>query len=520
MGDKKNYFITTPIYYVNDSPHIGHAYTTLACDVLARFQRLDGLNVKFLTGTDEHGQKVEKAANNEGITPKKFVDKMSKNFSELTKSLNTSNDIFIRTTDKMHIKSVQSLWERLESNKQIYLDKYAGWYSVTDEAYYSQDEVTKINNENIAPTGAKVEWVEEPSYFFKLSEWQDPLLEFYQKNSDFIAPESRKNEVISFVKEGLRDLSISRTSFKWGVPVPKNSDHVVYVWLDALANYISALGFPNTKDQNFADFWPADLHMVGKDILRFHAVYWPAFLMAANLPIPKRIFAHGWWTNEGKKISKSLNNIIDPLELLQSYGLDRIRYFLLREVPFGSDGNFSREAIFRRSNNELSNDLGNLMQRVFSLIFNNFEGMIPESGSWTSEDKKIIKQSNHLIEGVRQEISKQCFHKALDKIWFVIMSANKYIDQQAPWNLKDKDINRMKTILYVLTESIRHISIVMQPFIPNAMQKVLDYLSIPKEMRDFSKLNDKFQITAGTKIIKPKAIFPRLDEAKENHAPV
>jgi len=513
MRNKKNYFITTPIYYVNDLPHIGHAYTTLACDVLARFQRLDGLNVKFLTGTDEHGQKVEKAANREGVTPKKFVDKMSKNFSQLTKSLDVSNDMFIRTTDKKHIKSVQGLWAKLKENKQIYLDKYTGWYSVTDEAYYSQDEITKINNEkNIAPTGAEVEWVEEPSYFFKLSEWQGPLLKFYQENPDFIAPESRRNEVISFVEGELRDLSISRTSFKWGVPVPENSDHVIYVWLDALANYISALGFPNTKDQNFVDFWPADLHMVGKDILRFHAVYWPAFLMAANLPVPKRIFAHGWWTNEGKKISKSLNNIIDPLELIQSYGLDRVRYFLLREVPFGSDGNFSRKSILRRSNNELSNDFGNLIQRVFSLIFQNCEGKIPEPKNWTNEDKKIIQQSSDLIDDVRNEISKQCFHKALNKIWFVIMSANKYIDKQAPWKLKNENIGRMKTVLYVLAEAIRCISIVMQPFTPNAMLKVLDYLSIPSEMRNFSKLNDKFQIAPGLKIMRPEAIFPRIEE--------
>ena len=348
MNNKKNYFITTPIYYVNDLPHIGHAYTTLACDVLARFQRLEGINVKFLTGTDEHGQKVEKAAKREGVTPKKFVDQMSKNFSQLTKSLDVSNDIFIRTTEQQHIKAVQNLWGILEANQQIYLDKYAGWYSVTDETYYSEDEITK-GSKITAPTGAEVEWVEEPSYFFKLSEWQDPLLKFYEKNPDFIAPQSRRNEVIRFVEGGLKDLSISRTSFKWGVSVPGNPDHIVYVWLDALANYVSALGFPDTENKNFKNFWPADLHMVGKDILRFHAVYWPAFLMAANLPLPKRIFAHGWWTNEGKKISKSLNNVIDPLALIKSYGLDRVRYFLLREVPFGSDGDFAKKAILRRA---------------------------------------------------------------------------------------------------------------------------------------------------------------------------
>ena len=362
----KPYYITTPIYYVNDKPHIGHAYTTLACDVLARFKRLDGFDVTFLTGTDEHGQKVEKAAFSRGVSPQDFTDEVSQNFRDLTAQMNFSNDDFIRTTETRHKLACQEMWNRLQTLGHIRLGNYAGWYSVRDEAFFTENEVV----DGKAPTGAPVDWVEEPSYFFNLSQWQQPLLDFYEANPNFVGPESRFNEVKSFVKGGLRDLSVSRASFKWGIPVPGDPDHVMYVWLDALTNYITASGWPTDTElgdlAKYEKLWPADLHMVGKDILRFHAVYWPAFLMAAELPLPKRVYAHGWWTNEGQKISKSLGNVIDPNALTAQYGLDQTRYFLMREVPFGNDGDFSAAAITHRMNGDLANDLGNLCQRVLS----------------------------------------------------------------------------------------------------------------------------------------------------------
>ncbi len=379
---ERRYYLTTPIYYVNDAPHIGHAYTTLACDVLARFMRLDGRDVMFLTGTDEHGQKVEKSAAVAGMAPKDFTDMVSQNFRDLSRAMNISHDDFIRTTEPRHIRACQALWQRLLKNDQIYLGKYTGWYAVRDEAYYAEDELTtSASGKKIAPSGAQAEWVEEPSYFFRLSQWQEPLLKFYADDPDFIAPETRRNEVMSFVRSGLRDLSVSRTSFKWGVPVPNDPGHIMYVWLDALTNYITAAGYPDVDSVTYRRFWPADLHMVGKDILRFHAVYWPAFLMAADLAPPRRVFAHGWWTNEGQKISKSLGNVIDPLKLIEQYGLDPVRYFLLREIPFGNDGDFSRRAIVNRINGDLANDFGNLAQRVLSMINKNCGAAVPMPGA-------------------------------------------------------------------------------------------------------------------------------------------
>ena len=361
----KRYYVTTPIYYVNDAPHIGHAYTTLACDVLARFKRLDGFDVKFLTGTDEHGQKVAKSAAAKDMDPREFTDMVSRKFRDLAQFMNCENFDFIRTTEARHKKASQAIWKRLVERDEIYLGSYAGWYAVRDEAFYTEDELTDgPDGKKTAPSGAEVEWVEEPSYFFKLSEWGDRLLEHYQDHQDFVLPNTRLNEVKSFVSGGLQDLSVSRTTFKWGVPVPGDDEHIMYVWLDALTNYITGVGFPETEKGDYATYWPADLHMVGKDILRFHAVYWPAFLMAAGLEPPKRVFAHGWWTNEGRKISKSLGNIIDPIHLVEKYGLDPVRYFLLREVPFGNDGDFSHAAMVTRMNSELANDYGNLAQRV------------------------------------------------------------------------------------------------------------------------------------------------------------
>jgi methionyl-tRNA synthetase len=505
MSGRDAYYITTPIYYVNDAPHIGHAYTSLACDVLARFNRLDGRRVMFLTGTDEHGQKVEKSAAIAGIDPQLFADRVSQNFRDLARAMNFSNDDFIRTTEPRHIRSSQALWQRLVDKGEIYLGSYAGWYSVRDEAFYGESELV----EGKAPTGADVEWVEEPSYFFKLSEWGDRLLAFYDENPDFIAPKSRRNEVISFVKSGLRDLSVSRTSFSWGIPVPGDPKHVQYVWLDALANYITAVGYPDEADEKWQAFWPADLHMVGKDILRFHAVYWPAFLMAAGLAPPQRIFAHGWWTNEGQKISKSVGNVIDPIRLIETYGLDPLRYFLLREVPFGQDGDFSHGQMIKRINTDLANDLGNLAQRVLSMINKNCAAEVPQPGPYTDADRQLLDRAGALLGIVRSEFAEQNFHRALEAIWEVVSEGNRYVDEQAPWSLRKTDIARMATVLYVLAETVRHLAILVQPVMPDSAAKLLDQLAIPADRRSFAALAPGHALIPGTTLPVPVGVFPR-----------
>ncbi|MDP4796666.1 MAG: methionine--tRNA ligase [Rhodospirillales bacterium] len=514
MSDQPTYYLTTPIYYVNDAPHIGHAYTTLACDVLARFKRLDGFDVRFLTGTDEHGQKVEKSAQAAGMDPQAFTDKVSKNFRDLASFMKFSHDDFIRTTEDRHIRACQAIWKKLEEAGDIYLDNYGGWYAVRDEAFYGEDELTKTaDGKRIAPSGAEVEWVEEPSYFFKLSAWGDRLLAYYEANPDFILPDSRRNEVLSFVKGGLNDLSISRTTFKWGVPVPGNEEHIMYVWLDALTNYITAVGYPETETGDYAKYWPADLHMVGKDILRFHAVYWPAFLMAAGLEPPKRVFAHGWWTNEGQKISKSTGNVIDPIELINRYGLDQVRYFLLREVPFGNDGDFSHTAMVNRMNGELANDFGNLAQRVLSMVGKNCDGKIPTPGTFDADDLALLGQAHGLLAAVRALMDRQGFNHALEAIWVVIRAANGYVDRQAPWKLKKEDPARMATVLYVLAEVIRHLALLAQPVMPDAMSKMLDQLSVPTDARSFKALGEGGALVPGTVIPAPEGAFPRfLDE--------
>ena len=512
MSGSKHYYITTPIYYVNDAPHIGHAYTTLACDVLARFKRLDGYDVKFLTGTDEHGQKVEKSAQAAGMDPKSFTDKVSQNFRDLDKLLNYSNDDFIRTTEDRHYRAVQHLWTRLMERGEIYLGSYAGWYAVRDEAFYTEAELTDgPNGKKTAPSGAEVEWVEEPSYFFKLSQWQDRLLEFYDANPDFILPKTRRNEVVSFVQGGLLDLSVSRTTFKWGVPVPGDDCHIMYVWLDALTNYITAVGYPDT-DGEYATFWPADLHMVGKDIVRFHAVYWPAFLMAAELEPPKRVFAHGWWTNEGQKISKSLGNVIDPHDLVERYGLDQVRYFLLREVPFGNDGDFSHQAMVNRMNGELANDLGNLAQRVLSMIHKNCDAAVPQPGELTDEDEALLNAAHALHGALSANLDVQAFNVAMDTLWAQVRAANGYVDRQAPWKLKTEDPDRMKTVLYVLAEAIRHLAVLTQPFMPDSSARMLDQLSIPEDKRTFATLGSENALVPGTALPKPEGVFPRYVE--------
>ncbi|NQW10705.1 MAG: methionine--tRNA ligase [Alphaproteobacteria bacterium] len=505
------YYLTTPIYYVNDVPHIGHAYTTLSCDVLARFKRLDGYDVMFLTGTDEHGQKVEKAAEVAGIDPQSFTDQVSQNFRDLADFMNYSHDDFIRTTEPRHVRAVQELWRRLKDNGHIYLGSYAGWYSVRDEAFYGESELVEQGGQKIAPSGAPVEWVEEPSYFFDLSKWQEPLLAFYEANPGFIAPESRRNEVISFVKGGLRDLSISRTSFKWGIPVPDDDAHIMYVWLDALTNYITAAGYPDT-DGIYAKFWPADLHMVGKDIVRFHAVYWPAFLMGAGLEPPKRVFAHGWWTNEGQKISKSLGNVIDPIELVNTYGLDPVRYFLLREVPFGNDGDFSHAAMINRMNSELANDLGNLAQRVLSMVAKNGDARVPAPGGFQAADEVLLAAADALLVTMRTAFDIQAFHTGLTAVFDVVGAANRYVDEQAPWVLRKTDPARMATVLYVLAEVIRHVAILLQPVMPDSCAKLLEQLSVGGAERSFDHLTAEHRLLPGTALPKPQGVFPRWVE--------
>jgi methionyl-tRNA synthetase len=507
MSAPDAFYVTTPIYYVNDAPHIGHAYTTIACDTIARFARLEGRRVRFLTGTDEHGQKVEKAAAAAGKAPQAFTDEVSQRFRDLARRMGITNDDFIRTTEPRHRIGVQALWRALAARDQIYLGTYAGWYSVRDESFYVENELV----DGRAPTGAPVEWVEEPSYFFRLSAWQQPLLDFYDAHPDFILPASRRNEVVSFVRRGLQDLSVSRTSFAWGVPVPDDPAHVVYVWLDALTNYMTALGYPDCEREDFRTFWPADVHVVGKDILRFHAVFWPAFLLAAGLEPPKRVFAHGWWTNEGQKISKSLGNVIDPIELIDTYGLDQTRYFLLREVPFGNDGDFSRAAMITRMNRDLANDYGNLAQRVLSMIQRNCEGRLPAPGALAPEDRALLDAAAALLGRVRDEMAVQALNRALEAIFEVIGAANRYVDAQAPWSLRKSDPARMQTVLFVLAETIRRIALLTQAFMPEGSARILDQLAVPEAARALRDCLDEASVLRpGTALPAPSGVFPRL----------
>jgi methionyl-tRNA synthetase len=507
------YYLTTPIYYVNDKPHIGHAYTTLACDVLARFHRLDGDDVHFLTGTDEHGQKVEKSAQAAGVDPQTFTDEVSQNFRRLAADMNYSNDDFIRTTEPRHIDACQALWRAIRDNGHIYLGSYAGWYAVRDEAFYAESEITEGDNgTKVAPSGAEVDWVEEPSYFFDLSKWQQPLLDFYEANPDFIGPETRRNEVISFVSGGLDDLSVSRTSFKWGIQVPDDPDHIMYVWLDALNNYQTAVGYPDTESDLYSKYWPADLHMVGKDILRFHAVYWPAFLMAAGLAPPKRVYAHGWLLNRGEKMSKSLGNVVTAHDLVERYGLDPVRYYLMREVPFGQDGYISHETMVGRINSDLANDLGNLAQRVLSMVSKNCDGRVPQPQPLTRDDTAILAAAADVLAAVRAEFERQAFHRGLEAIWRVVGDANRYVDAQAPWELRKTDPARMATVLYVLADVIRHLAILVQPVMPDAASAMLDQLAVPVDRRSFAALGSDHATAPGTELPKPSPIFPRYVE--------
>ncbi|WP_375358712.1 methionine--tRNA ligase [Candidatus Tisiphia endosymbiont of Neophilaenus lineatus] len=508
---KNTYYITTPIYYVNDIPHIGHAYTSVVSDVIARFMRLSGKEVMFLTGTDEHGQKVEKSAIVKNVEPQIFTNTVSETFRTLMHSMNISNDDFIRTTEARHKQAVSSLWQKLLDSGNIYLDSYKGWYSTRDEAFYDESELTE---DGLAPTKAPVEWLEEPSYFFALSKWQDKLLDFYDDNPDFIRPSTRRNEVISFVKSGLHDLSISRSSFKWGIKVPNDEKYVIYVWLDALTNYISALGYPNDTSK-YNKFWPADVHIVGKDILRFHAVYWPAFLMAAGLPLPKCVMAHGWWTNEGQKISKSIGNVIDPLQLIKEFGLDPVRYYLMREVIFGSDGNYSRSSLINRVNSELSNKIGNLLQRTLAFVYNNNETKIPSIGKESIDsiyESFLMKLSHQIISENSLFTKTFAINSVLENIITLTEEANIYIDREAPWKLKKTVPIRMNEVLYTLLETLRYIAVMLQPFIPDSANKMLDQLGVPKSQRMFKHLTKEFILIPGSNISQPKAIFPRFQD--------
>ena len=505
------FYISTPIYYVNGSPHIGHAYTSVAADVIARFKRLDGHDVFFLTGTDEHGQKVQKAAHDAGLTTQEFTDRVSGEFRDMAARMGVSNDDFIRTTSEQHKRCCEVLWRKLCAADQIYLGSYDGWYAVRDEDFYNEDElVTRPDGTRVAPTGAPVEWVTEPNYLFRLSAWQDRLLQLYEENPEFIGPPARRNEIINFVRGGLNDLSISRTSFNWGVPVPDDPGHVMYVWLDALANYISAVGYPDETNPRW-HYWPADLHIVGKEIARFHAVYWPAFLMAAGLPVPRRVFSHGWWTVEGEKMSKSVGNVIDPRELVETYGLDPVRFFLLREVPFGNDGDFSRRSLVTRMNVELANDLGNLAQRSLSLIARHLQGRLPAPGEETTpEDAAMLAAADALPERLRAQIDRQALHEALEEVWKVIRAGNAYIDKQAPWTLAKTDQARMASVLRVLADALRVVATVLQPFMPDSMAKMLDQLGVPETERHFAAL--RMKLPAGTVLPAPAGVFPRFVE--------
>ena len=507
----KKIYITTPIYYVNDKPHVGHAYTSIACDSLARFYRLMGCEVFFLTGTDEHGLKIQQSAENKNINVQDFVDSVSENFQSLSSSLMLTNDYFIRTTSENHKKSASFFWQTLVDRGQIYLDKYAGWYSIRDEAYYQEDEIV----DGKAPNGSDVEWVEEPSYFFRLSEWQEPLIKFYRDNPDFIAPKSRYNEVLKFVESGLRDLSVSRTSFTWGIKVPGNENHVMYVWLDALVNYLSAIGYPDLKGESFKKFWPADFHIVGKDILRFHGVYWPAFLMAANLPLPKRLVAHGWWTVEKEKMSKSLGNVVDPNEVVSEFGLDQFRYFLLREVPFGNDGDFSRESLIARINADLANNLGNLINRVFAMTAKNFNGKIPGYSDILESENALQNKIIDLVELFKKHFSATEFSKAISVIIEIVSLINKYIDTQKPWSLsKNENTSRLSTVLRTSLESIRVVSFLIYPVMPKSSLKILESLGFQEESLSFSpeKINN-FNFLSEDWVVKSlDLLFPKIDK--------
>ena len=509
---RKSYYITTPIYYPSAKPHMGHAYSSIVADFFARFKRIQGFDVFFLTGTDEHGQKIQRSAQNANMDPQSFCDQISKTFFNLSKTLNLSNDDFIRTTENRHKKSVVNLWKILEKKNEIYLSKYSGWYSVSDEAFYSEDEIEEVDNKNVSKSsGSPVEWVEEESYFFKLSNWQKPLLKFYNENPNFILPESRKNEVISFVKSGLKDLSVSRKSFSWGIQVPSNKDHVIYVWLDALTNYISALNYPDKNDNLYKNFWPASLHLIGKDILRFHAIYWPAFLLAADIDPPKRVYGHGWILSNEQKMSKSKGNILDPLEIIKKYGVDSLRYYLIKEVSFGNDGNISEEKLENCINSDLANNFGNLCQRVISFNEKNINLKIPQSFKFNKEDLEILNNYKNNFDNLIDFIDNQKINEYVNFIQDQLFAANKYFNDQEPWK-KKADQERLNTIVYVSLELIRKISILLYPIIPATTLKVLDIFQIKEGDIEFNSIKNDLILKSDSKIKKISILFKKIEK--------
>jgi len=513
----KPYYITTAISYPNGPPHIGHAYEAIATDAIARFMRLDGYDVFFLTGTDEHGQKIQQTALRQGLTPRQLLEQNVPRFRAMVERLDCSNDDFIRTTEERHRRASIALWERMAKNGDIYLDKYAGWYSVRDEAFYDESE-TVINEHNVrvaSKTGTPVEWVEEESYFFRLSAYQDKLLDLYARVPDFVLPKERLNEVASFVRGGLKDLSISRTTFDWGIRVPDNPRHVMYVWVDALTNYLTAAGFPDTDSEKFRRYWPADLHVIGKDIVRFHAIYWPAFLLSAGVAPPRRIFSHGFLFHRGEKMSKSVGNVIDPFALADAYGVDQLRYFFLREVPFGQDGNYSHEAIVARSNADLANDLGNLAQRSLTMIARSFAGVLPAPGPLSANDQTLLSAADAMIGHARAAMQTQALHQVLNVVWAVIADANRYFASEAPWALAKSDPARQGTVLYVTAEVLRQVGILCLPFMPTAAARLLDLLAVPAQARRFSALGGSAgRLAPGSNLPAPSPLFPRYVEAE------
>jgi methionyl-tRNA synthetase len=515
MGGRTKFYITTAISYPNGVPHIGHAYEAIATDAIARFERLDGKDVFFLTGTDEHGLKMKQTAVKEGLSPRALADRNSARFRDMAAALNLSNDDFIRTTEARHYRSSEEIWRRMEKAGDIFLEKYAGWYSVRDEAFYSDSETTLgKDGVRVGPQGTPVEWTEEETYFFRLSAYQRKLLDHYEANPDFILPPERRNEVVSFVKRGLEDLSISRTTLDWGIPVPGAAQHVMYVWVDALTNYITGVGFPDEQGRRW-HYWPADVHVIGKDIVRFHAVYWPAFLMSAGLAVPKRVFSHGFVLNRGEKMSKSVGNVVDPFDLVRAYGVDQVRYFFLREVMFGQDGNYSHEAIVNRINADLANDLGNLAQRSLSMISKNCDGKVPEPGALTDADEAILAAADALYGKARDAMDRQAVTKYLDAVWAVVADANRYFANEEPWAKKKTDPKRMETILYVTAEAVRQVAILAAAVMPASGAKLLDLLGQGVEARDFKHLGRAGRLRPGTPIPVPTGVFPRYVDPEQ-----
>ena len=508
----KKYYITTPIYYPSAKPHMGHAYSSIIADFFARFKKIDGYEVHFLTGTDEHGLKIQRSAEKQKIAPLDFCNQISKTFRDLSKTLNLTNTDFIRTTEARHKKSVQYLWNELEKNDDIYLSKYSGWYSVSDEAFYAEDEIEDIDGKKRSVSSkSSVEWIEEESYFFRLSKWEKPLLDYYASHPDFISPESRKNEVISFVKSGLKDLSVSRKSFSWGIKVPSNKDHVIYVWLDALTNYISALNYPNLNEKLFKKFWPASVHLIGKDILRFHAVYWPAFLLAAKIELPSKVYGHGWILSDNEKMSKSKGNILDPIDIINEYGLDPLRYYLIKEVSFGNDGNISQDRLEDCINSDLANNFGNLCQRVTAFAIKNCDSLIPKKIEFLKDDLEILNKYKNNIDKIRSKIDNQDINFYIDNIINSLFEANKYFNDQEPWKKKD-DIIRLNTIVYTTLEIVRKISFLLYPIIPESSLKALKIFDLKEKDIDISSIQQNDFLTKGNKIYKIDILFKKIEK--------